>query len=84
MVASAEGGAQVAVCVLRQRSESEARMFTHTVRSSGWCSLVLLKVLASCRCWSPPTSPADALTRAFWWLWAAAAVMTSAGMVRVC
>ena len=36
----------------RQRSESEARMLMHTVRSRGWCSLLVLKELASCRCCS--------------------------------
>jgi hypothetical protein len=49
LVASDEGGDQVAVLARRQRSEREARMLMHTVRSSGWCSLFVLKVLASCR-----------------------------------
>ena len=67
LVASADGGAQVAACDLRQRSASEARMLTHTVRSSGWCSLVVLKVLASWSCCSAGTSSlpaAGALTGA--------------------
>ena len=84
LVASLEGGAQTAACDFRQRSESEARMLTQTVRSRGWCSLVLWKVLASCSCWSAGTSSvpaAGAPTAACGW---PAEAMTSAGMVRVC
>lgn len=46
-VASAEGGAQVARDFLRQRSLSEARMLTTTVRLSGCAALVVLKSLAA-------------------------------------
>ena len=49
LVASAEGGAQTADCDFRQRSANELRMLMHTVRSSGWCSLVVLNELASAR-----------------------------------
>ena len=85
LVASAEGGAQTADCDFRQRSANELRMLMHTVRSSGWCSLVVLNELASARVWSlgtasrPPEecAPMDSVC----WL---AAVITSAGMVRVC
>ena len=46
-VASAEGGAQVARDFLRQRSLSEERMLTTTVRLSGCAALVVLKSLAA-------------------------------------
>jgi hypothetical protein len=92
LVASAEGGDHVAALARRHRSESEARMLMHTVRSSGWCSLLVLKELASWSCCS--LGPAGAATMAPSMPGAAMAVaaiicgfcaaMTSAGMVRVC
>ena len=51
-VASADGGAQVAFCLRRQRSESEARMLITTVRLSGCWGLEVLKSLAPARCCS--------------------------------
>ena len=87
LVASAEGGAQVAVLARRHRSESEARMLMHTVRSSGWCSLLVLNVLASCMCVSVgPASTGAAvwdgtMAMLICWPWEA---ITSAGMVSVC
>ena len=81
LVASAEGGDQVAACDFRQRSESDARMLMHTVRSSGCCMLLVLKVLASFRCCS--LAEGSLLPTTMVVLCWPAAVITSAGIVSV-
>jgi hypothetical protein len=89
LVASAEGGAQVAALARRHRSESDARMLMQTVRSSGWCSLLVLKELASWRvCSFGPGAAimAPSMDPAVWPMamcWPCEAI-TSAGMVSVC
>ena len=87
LVASCEGGAHVAVEAFRQRSASDARMLTTTVRLRGWSGELVLKSLAWCRCcsWSAASPAAGAAVGAAppAWFIAAAAIIWSAGMVRV-
>lgn len=86
LVASCEGGAQVAVEAFRQRSASDARMLTTTVRLSGWSGELVLKSLAWCRCCSLSDASGAAETAVVApadWFIAAAAIIWSAGMVRV-
>ena len=90
LVASAEGGDHVAALARKQRSESEARMLMHTVRSSGWCSFVVLNELASWSCcsdgpWAATMAPSmeEAVgTGAI--ICGLCDAITSAGMVSVC
>lgn len=48
-VASCEGGDQVAFCLRRQRSDSDARMFTTTVRERGCSGLLVWNSLETAR-----------------------------------
>ena len=94
LVASAEGGVQVARDFFRHRSASEERMLITTVRLSGWLGLDVLNSLACARCCSLAATllpgrassvPAGAGPMS--WPSAdccAAQRMTSCGIIRVC
>ena len=84
LVASAEGGDQVAFDFFRQRSFSEARMLTTTVRLSGCSGLEVLKSLAAARCCSFMAPSTGAATMAPSWPWAAAERMTCSGIMSAC